>query len=38
MVSWLWLIVVFIVGGIIGATFMAMLKISDGFYDNDGEF
>jgi hypothetical protein len=38
MVAWYWLIVAFMVGGIIGATFIAMLKVSRDFYDNDGEF
>jgi len=38
MVAWYWLIVAFMVGGIIGATFIAMLKVSKDFYDGDGEF
>jgi hypothetical protein len=38
MISFWWLIPVFIVGGIMGATFMAMLKVSRDFYDHDGDF
>ena len=38
MIAWWWVIVAFIVGGILGLTFMAMLKVSDDFYDNDGGF